>query len=37
LLAAGLVGFAIAFLIRAGAILWRWSLPGFGGPAPEGS
>jgi len=29
---AGLVGFAVAFAIRAGAILWGWSLPGFGGP-----
>ena len=29
---AGLVGFAVAFAIRAGAILWGWALPGFGGP-----
>ena len=29
---AGLAGFAVAFTIRAGAILWGWSLPGFGGP-----
>jgi uncharacterized membrane protein YeiH len=29
---AGLAGFAVAFAIRAGAILWRWALPGFGGP-----
>ncbi len=26
---AGLAGFAVAFVIRAGAILWNWSLPGF--------
>ena len=32
---AGLAGFAVAFAMRAGAILWGWSLPGFGGPAPE--
>ena len=32
---AGVVGFALAFVIRAGAILWGWSLPGFGGPAPS--
>jgi uncharacterized membrane protein YeiH len=29
---AGIAGFAVALCIRAGAILWRWSLPGFGGP-----
>jgi uncharacterized membrane protein YeiH len=29
---AGLAGFAVAFAIRAGAILWGWALPGFGGP-----
>jgi uncharacterized membrane protein YeiH len=29
---AGLAGFTVAFAIRAGAILWRWALPGFGGP-----
>ena len=29
---AGLAGFAVAFAIRAGAILWHWALPGFGGP-----
>jgi uncharacterized membrane protein YeiH len=29
---AGFAGFAVAFAIRAGAILWRWALPGFGGP-----
>ncbi len=32
---AGVIGFAVAFGIRAGAILWRWALPGFGGPLPE--
>jgi len=31
-MAAGLAGFAVALAIRAGAILWKWSLPGFGGP-----
>src|SRR4029453_3510645 len=30
--AGGLGGFAVALAIRAGAILWKWSLPGFGGP-----
>jgi uncharacterized membrane protein YeiH len=30
-MAAGLAGFAVALAIRAGAILWKWSLPGFGG------
>jgi uncharacterized membrane protein YeiH len=30
--AAGTAGFAVALCIRAGAILWKWSLPGFGGP-----
>jgi uncharacterized membrane protein YeiH len=29
---AGLAGFLAALAIRAGAILWKWSLPGFGGP-----
>ena len=29
---AGIAGFAVALVIRAGAILWKWSLPGFGGP-----
>ena len=29
---AGIAGFAVALCIRAGAILWKWSLPGFGGP-----
>ena len=33
--AAGIAGFAAAFGIRAGAILWKWSLPGFGGPAED--
>jgi uncharacterized membrane protein YeiH len=30
--AAGIAGFVTALSIRAGAILWKWSLPGFGGP-----
>ena len=30
-----LSGFVIAFSIRAGAILLKWSLPGFGGPVDE--
>lgn len=37
-LPAGLAGFGIAFAVRAGAILWNWSLPGFPGrgePEPE--
>jgi len=29
---AGIAGFVIALSLRAGAILWKWSLPGFGGP-----
>jgi len=29
---AGIAGFVIALGLRAGAILWKWSLPGFGGP-----
>ena len=29
---AGVAGFTMAFALRAGAILWKWSLPGFGGP-----
>jgi uncharacterized membrane protein YeiH len=33
-LAAGGAGFVLALAIRAGAILWGWSLPGFGGPLP---
>jgi uncharacterized membrane protein YeiH len=32
---AGIAGFVVALAIRAGAILWHWSLPGFGGPLPE--
>ena len=32
---AGVAGFGIALSIRAGAILWKWSLPGFGGPVDE--
>ena len=32
--AAGVLGFVVALSIRAGAILWKWSLPGFGGPLP---
>jgi uncharacterized membrane protein YeiH len=33
---AGIAGFAAALSLRSGAILWKWSLPGFGGPAdPE--
>jgi uncharacterized membrane protein YeiH len=32
---AGVAGFVVALGIRAGAILWKWSLPGFGGPAPK--
>jgi uncharacterized membrane protein YeiH len=31
----GLAGFAVALILRAGAILWNWALPGFGGPAPD--
>jgi uncharacterized membrane protein YeiH len=31
---AGVVGFTLAFAIRAGAILKGWSLPGFGGRSP---
>jgi uncharacterized membrane protein YeiH len=29
---AGIAGFMVALSLRAGAILWKWSLPGFGGP-----
>lgn len=29
------LGFALGFGLRAGAILWGWSLPGFGGPLPD--
>jgi uncharacterized membrane protein YeiH len=32
---AGVAGFVIALSIRAGAIIWKWALPGFGGPLPE--
>ena len=31
---AGLIGFVVAFAVRAGAILFRWRLPGFPGRAP---
>lgn len=31
---AGLTGFALAFAVRAGAILFHWTLPGFPGRAP---
>ncbi|MFL5297144.1 MAG: trimeric intracellular cation channel family protein [Phenylobacterium sp.] len=34
-IAAGVAGFLAAFVVRAGAILWGWALPGFGGPLPE--
>ncbi|CAN7499716.1 trimeric intracellular cation channel family protein [Phenylobacterium sp. LjRoot225] len=34
LMAAGLAGFALAFAVRAGAILFGWSLPAFPGRAP---
>jgi uncharacterized membrane protein YeiH len=34
-LPAEIAGFAAAFGIRAGAILWNWSLPGFGGRLPD--
>ncbi len=30
-LPAGLAGFAAAFAVRAGAILWNWTMPGFPG------
>jgi uncharacterized membrane protein YeiH len=30
--AAGVAGFVAALSLRAGAIIWKWSLPGFGGP-----
>jgi uncharacterized membrane protein YeiH len=32
--AAGLIGFASAFVTRAGAIIFKWRLPGFPGRAP---
>jgi uncharacterized membrane protein YeiH len=35
-LAASLAGAALAFATRAGAIVFRWSLPGFPGRAPPG-
>jgi uncharacterized membrane protein YeiH len=35
-LAAGGIGFAVALGVRAGAILFGWSLPGFPGPEEEG-
>jgi uncharacterized membrane protein YeiH len=35
LLLAAVAGFAVAFGLRGGAIVWGWSLPGFGGPTPE--
>jgi len=31
-IAAGVAGFVAALSLRAGAIVWKWSLPGFGGP-----
>ena len=31
---AGAVGFAVAFAVRAGAILFGWQMPGFPGRAP---
>jgi uncharacterized membrane protein YeiH len=34
-LLAGLIGFGLAFVIRAGAILFGWALPPFPGRAPE--
>jgi uncharacterized membrane protein YeiH len=34
-LVAGIAGFTVALALRAGAILWGWSLPGFGGPLPQ--
>lgn len=34
--AAGVAGFVAALSLRAGAILWKWSLPGFGGPVDDG-
>ena len=33
---AGVAGFSAAFLIRAGAILWGWSMPGFPGRGRRG-
>jgi uncharacterized membrane protein YeiH len=36
LVPAGVAGFALAFALRAGAILFGWSLPAFPGRAPPG-
>lgn len=36
LLPAAIAAFGLAFLTRAGAILFRWTLPGFPGRAPPG-
>ena len=33
---AGIAGFVAALSLRSGAILWKWSLPGFGGPVDSG-
>jgi uncharacterized membrane protein YeiH len=35
ILTASLAGFALAFATRAGAIVFRWTLPGFPGRAPD--
>jgi uncharacterized membrane protein YeiH len=35
ILPASLAGFIVAFSVRAGAIVFHWSLPGFPGRAPE--
>ena len=35
-IAAGAAGFAAAFAVRAGAILFGWQMPGFPGRAPPG-
>jgi uncharacterized membrane protein YeiH len=35
ILPASLAGFALAFATRAGAIVYRWTLPGFPGRAPD--
>jgi uncharacterized membrane protein YeiH len=34
ILPASFIGFALAFIVRAGAIVFRWTLPGFPGRAP---
>ena len=34
-LPAAILAFLVALTVRAGAILWGWSMPGFGGPPPE--